>query len=56
MTNIELVQKIANEVCEDCGPNADCSEKPWECSRILNAIRLLGNYFEEEMGGRDEIK
>ncbi len=50
MTNIELVQKIGNEVCEDCGPTADCGEKPWECSRIINAIEFLGDYFEEVMG------
>ena len=42
---IELVQAIGNEVCEDCGPDADCGDEPEECGRIANALDLLNNYI-----------
>ena len=45
MDKIELVQKIGNEVCEECGPHADCGEDPKECFRIINAINHLDNYL-----------
>ena len=44
MNKIELVQKIGDEVCEGCNPNADCGEDPNECFRIQNAIRILDKY------------
>ena len=49
MEKIALVQKIGNEVCEGCSPNADCGEIPIEdCSRIQNAIKLLCDHLESE--------
>jgi len=42
---IELVQAIGNEVCEGCGPDADCGDEPEECGRIANALDLLNNYI-----------
>lgn len=42
---IELVQKIGREVCEDCGPDADCGEDPEGCTRISAAIHLLADFM-----------
>ena len=51
MDKLELVQKIGNEVCEDCG-FSDCGEEPAECARIVNALNLIDVYvFESEGGG-----
>jgi len=44
MTKIELVQKIGNEVCDGCGPYADCNIDPAYCSRIKYAIEALDKY------------
>lgn len=46
MNNLELVQYIGNEVCEGCGPDADCGENPEECFRIHNAINKLVLYVD----------
>ena len=48
MKKIELVQKIGNEVCEGCGPDADCGEEPSECFRIINALEMFDKYLKEE--------
>ena len=40
---IELVQKIGEEVCEGC-EYSDCGIEPPDCSRIINAIKLLDEY------------
>ena len=42
---LELVIKIGNEICEDCGPNRDCELAIDDCSRIDNAIDLLDEYL-----------
>ena len=47
MEKLELIQIIGNEICEGCGPHADCGEDPKECFRIINAIGYLDNYLEE---------
>ena len=47
MNEQELVQAIGNEVCEECGPNADCGEDPAECVRIATAIGLLDDYVKQ---------
>jgi hypothetical protein len=44
MDKIELVQKIGDEICEGCGPHADCGEVPNECSRISSALSILEEY------------
>jgi len=49
MTKIELVQQIGDEVCEDCGPDADCGEVPEECGRVINAAKTLDEYLEQLM-------
>jgi len=41
MDKIKLVQDIGNEICEGCGPDADCGEDPAECFRVLDAVRML---------------
>jgi hypothetical protein len=45
MDKIELVQKIGNEVCEECGPYRDCGLEVEECPRINNAIELISKYL-----------
>ena len=47
MNELELVQSIGNEVCEGCGPDADCGEDPEECMRIATAIGELDDYVKE---------
>ena len=42
---IELAQKIGNEVCEDCSPDADCDENQEECPRIANAVAMIDEYL-----------
>ena len=44
MEELELVQRIGNEVCEVCGTDSDCDEKPEECFRIMSALELLKGY------------
>lgn len=44
MDKLELLQNIGNEVCEGCGPEADCGEDPDECFRIDNATMMLDKY------------
>jgi len=46
MTDIEFVQEIGNEICEGCGPDADCGEAPAECDRIATAIGLLDDFIK----------
>jgi len=41
MDKVKLAQDIGNEVCEGCGPDADCGEDPEECPRIQDAIEML---------------
>jgi len=50
MNDIEFLQKVGNEVCEGCGPNADCeyAGNPEECFRIENALDILSEYLAEE--------
>ena len=48
MNEEELVQAIGNEVCEGCGPNADCGEDPSECVRVATAIGLLDDYVNQQ--------
>lgn len=47
MDALELVQKIGNEVCEGCSPDADCGEDPKECFRIQNALNFLNEYNQK---------
>ena len=49
MDKIELVQKIGNEVCEDCGPDSDCGITPSDCYCIENALALLDEYLFPEL-------
>ena len=46
MDEVEVVQKIGCEICEECGPNADCGLVPKECGRILGAIAELTKHIE----------
>ena len=48
MNKIELVQRIGDDICEGCGPNADCDVEPSECERICSAIAILDEYVLEE--------
>jgi len=48
MTKIELVQKIGDMVCPNCGPYSDCGIDPKECEVITNACNLLDNYVVEK--------
>ena len=43
---IDLVVKIGNNVCEDCGEYRDCGEEIDECSRIANALDKLDIYLK----------
>jgi len=45
---IELVQKIGNEVCEDCGLDSDCGITPSDCDRVKNASVLLDEYLSNK--------
>lgn len=47
MNKIELVQKIGDQVCEECGPDADCGIDPNECFRIIDAVGILDKYLTE---------
>ena len=47
MDKIEFLQQIGNEVCEGCGPDADCGITPSDCFRIENASVLLDNYLKQ---------
>lgn len=48
MDKIKLIQNIGNEVCEGCGPEADCGINPADCSRIDDAIVLLDQYISKK--------
>lgn len=48
MDKMELIQNIGNEVCEGCGPEADCGINPADCSRIDDAIALLDQYISKD--------
>ena len=48
MNEQELVIAIGNEICEGCGPGADCGEDPDECVRVATAIGLLGDYHASQ--------
>ena len=48
MNKIELLQKIGNEVCEGCGPDADCGEDPKKCFRILNALDWINELVDHD--------
>jgi hypothetical protein len=41
-----VVQKIGNEVCEGCGPNADCGIDPEDCDRLDTAISWINDFME----------
>ncbi len=43
---LDMVIKIGNEVCEECGLDRDCGLKFNECSRITNASALINNYLK----------
>ena len=47
MTKIELVQRIGDMVCSDCG-YSDCGVEPKECEMIEDACNLLDNYVVEK--------
>lgn len=48
MTKIELVQRIGNDICENCDDMTnDCGIALDECDRIDNAIAILDEYIEE---------
>ncbi len=51
MDKIEFLQKIGNEICEDCGPDTDCGITPSDCSRIENASALLDEYLSNKQEG-----
>ena len=48
MDALAVVQNIGEEVCEDCGPNADCGITPKDCDRIKNALDCLEGYKREQ--------
>jgi len=50
MDEIELVQKIGDQVCEDYDPFADCGIDPIECDRIINAVETLKKYIKNIAG------
>lgn len=47
MDKVELLQRIGNEVCEDCGIS-DCGLTPIDCCRITNAIAYLDEFIQEK--------
>lgn len=47
MIKIELVLAIGDEVCEGCGPDADCGEYP-DCFRLENAVAAVEEFIKEE--------
>ena len=51
MDKVRLVQAIGNEVCPDCGDGEDCGEKPSECYRIKEAVKLLDDW-QDKMPGK----
>ena len=54
MDKIDLVQKIGNEVCDNCGPSRDCGLDYAECERIDNAIILVDEYLGQDETGTTE--
>ena len=53
MDKIELVQKIGEEVCEDCGPDSDCGIIPSDCDRIKSSLELLDEYLSNKQNPAD---
>jgi hypothetical protein len=49
MDKVAFVQFIGNEVCEGCGPDADCGLDPNECTRIISAIVALDAILQVQM-------
>ena len=47
MNDQELVIAIGNEICEGCGPNADCGISPADCSRVASALGMLEDYMSQ---------
>ncbi len=47
MTKLELLQAIGNEVCEECGPDADCGEDTEDCGRIAIAMHTLNQFLHQ---------
>jgi len=47
MNKTELVQRIGNDVCGDCGEYSDCDITPEDCDRIISAKRLVDIYIAE---------
>lgn len=45
MEQLELIQKIGNEICEGCGPYSDCGEEPENCYRVANALAAMNEYL-----------
>lgn len=45
MNKLELIQKVGDEVCEGCGPDADCGYDPLACSRLQSAMELVDEYI-----------
>ena len=56
MEKMELIQKIGDEICEDCGPNMDCGLELDDCSRVQNALNMLDKYNKSmQPNGSDDI-
>ena len=53
MDQVELIQYIGNEICEDCGPDRDCGLEYEDCSRIDNALYALNDFIEDK---QEEVK
>ena len=51
MNKLKLIQRIGNDICEECGPNSDCGIEPEDCDRVSSAILALNEYL---MGEKDE--
>jgi len=49
MNEIELIQYIGNEICEDCGPDRDCELELDDCSRVANALYALNKFIDEDI-------
>jgi len=48
MNDLEFIQAIGNEVCEDCGPYRDCGLEYDDCVRLENAFKYLNEGYEQE--------
>lgn len=47
MNSVELMQNIAREICQDCGPDRDCELEYSDCTRISNGLEWLRQYLKE---------